>query len=616
MKYFLTYTTLAIAAIILSGCSFERSNIYKVTVHLIELDEDSRQLSNEGVSKFNDSTISLEENELDLSTVTISINEEITSYTGETQTVEHASGKFVDDTVKLHGGIDELTEVEVVLEIDSEKVLSTTALIGPGVHISFALIDVLEPELDRLVLYGASNRELDPKSKFTIAGELQDIVKNDQLAIANFTSDSWNEKGDRETKNFGSVLLRDGSFKMEADIDEPTVVDIHVELLDDRFAHISGVAIVEPQTSIKVSTRGLSSDLITSSKSELHSKLVESWQSNKEYQSKMDRAQPLHQKFIAEWQAQQAGTLDASNTDASTEESQQASSEDGDDLAETDSSTTSDTEVGVSPADGCEHVDLANVRPSVSESLEAPEFRVLWDEAWQIRVDTLEEIALNTEDPWIVLLALELGAFHFYFGDLDHALRIHDELALKLDDDVRQRRLQPRRDMLASYIQINEKDKSLMPGQKAPPFTLPDIKGVEIELHDVLKSKDLVYIDFWASWCGPCIAAFPALRELYTSYSEDGFEIVLVSIDDTFEEWEEAFLEHDLPWLNVADIGGFDQDTPLAYGVESIPKAYLVDPMGCIVQKDLTADSLEEVLVEKLGEKSESVKSDSNGQDS
>ena len=613
MKKFLTYISLVIVVMTLSGCSLEPSNIFTATGHLIMLDEDSHLLSNEGASKSNESATSLDENTVDLSSATISINQEITSYTGETQTIEHASGKFVDDTVKLHGGIDELTEVEVVLEIDSEKVLSTTALIGPGVHISFALIDVLEPELDRLVLYGASNRVQDPKSKFTIAGELQAIVKNDQLAIANFTSDSWNEKGDRETKNFGSVLLQNGSFQMEADVDEPTVVDIHVELLDDRFAHISGVAIVEPQTSITVRTRGSSYDLITSSKSELHSLLVESWQKNKEYQSKVDRAQPLYQKFIAEWQAQQAGTLEAGNTDASTEESPQDSSEDSDELAETDSSATSDIDVEISPADGCEHVDLANVRPSVSESFEVPEFRILEDEAWQIRVDTLEEIALNTEDPWIVLLALELGAFHFYFGDLDHSLRIHDELALKLDDDVRQRRLQPRRDMLASYIQINEKDKSLMPGQKAPSFTLPDIKGVEIELLDVLKSSDLVYIDFWASWCGPCIATFPALRKLYASYSEDGFEIVLISIDDTFEEWEEASGEHELPWMNVADIGGFDQDTPLAYGVESIPKAYLVDPMGCIVQKDLTADALEEILVERYGEVSESVESDANG---
>ena len=52
---------------------------------------------------------------------------------------------------------------------------------------------------------------------------------------------------------------------------------------------------------------------------------------------------------------------------------------------------------------------------------------------------------------------------------------------------------------------------------------------------------------------------FPSLRKLYASYKDSGFEILLVSIDDTFEEWEEASSEHDLPWLNVADIGGFGE---------------------------------------------------------
>ena len=75
----------------------------------------------------------------------------------------------------------------------------------------------------------------------------------------------------------------------------------------------------------------------------------------------------------------------------------------------------------------------------------------------------------------------------------------------------------------------------------------------------------------------------------------------MISIDESHEEWEVASLEQDLPWLNVADIGGFDQETPLAYGVQFIPKAFLVDSKGCIVQKNLATNKLEEILAQRYG---------------
>jgi len=319
----------------------------------------------------------------------------------------------------------------------------------------------------------------------------------------------------------------------------------------------------------------------------------------------MDRSESLRQDFFAERQAQQAQMQDQ-DKDVAEEES----SEDDVPFSDSDGAVSSDGMVGMSVAEGCEHVDLTDVRLSIAESFVAPEFRVVEDEAWQIRVNTLEEIALNTEDPWVSLLAVELGAFEYHFGDREQAYTIYDELESQLDEDVYTRRLKPRRDMFNSYIRaerITEIDKRLVPGQKAPLFKLPDLQNDEIELLNVLESKDLVYIDFWASWCGPCIATFPDLRKLYSSYKENGFEIVLVSIDDTFEEWEEASREQDLPWLNVADIGGFDEETPVAYGVRFIPKAYLVDTEGCIIQKDLATEVLEEVLIQNYGESAKSV---------
>ncbi len=573
------------AVLLLFACSQEPTNTYTVEGYLFDMSVESDQALEQSAPK------TIAERATDLSNATLSIRQPILGEDNKKPSVVLASGKFKNGTVEIQGRIDKLTEIEVFVDLGNEESLTTTALIGPGVEVSFAVIKFRDPLPDRLVHYAESRRATNSSRKFTISGNLDSMLDDSSLAVAEFTTPVWNEDGKPTVRNIGSVLLVDRSFMIEAEIDEPTVVDIHVDVLGDQTDHIYGVAVVEPGNMIEVTSRGQSSDLIANSTSHLHSVLVESWQENEEYQSKMLKGQRLQQEFMAEWQELQARTSNAEE-DATSVTSSMESEDDGNISPELEGSNKSDTPL----AEGCEHVALIDVRPSVEESFEPPEFRVVLDEAWQIRVDTLEEIALNSKDPWIILLALELGAFNYYFGDLDHALRVHEELFLILDNDVAKRRLKPQRDLLASYLQMDKIDKSLVPGQKAPTFILPDLQGVEIRLKDVLDASDLVYIDFWASWCGPCIATFPHLKSLYATHKEDGFEIVVISIDESFDDWETASQEQSLPWLNLADLGGFEQETPLAYGVRFIPKAYLLDSKGCILQKDLTTDTLEKVL--------------------
>lgn len=586
---------------ILVACSSGPSQTFTITGHIISIDSISMQTSESNVMQPHETTSTVDKNSLDPSTAKVSISQTITNEAGESRTVELESGSFIDGTVEFQGEIEELTEIVVSVETETEHPLTATALIGPNVTVSFALINVLDREMDRLVLYGTSKRVRDPAKKFSISGDLKGLVKEGQLAIVELTSESWDENGERMVENFGSVLVRYESFRIEAEIDEPTVIDIFVDIVEDPYSHITGVAVVEPNSAIEVTARETSMDLITTSDTDLHSLLVESWQGNETYQAKMDQAQILRNEFFAEWQAQQTESTGDSR-DVITEEDSEDVEVESDESSETESASSSNFGIGIPPAEGCEHVVMAEVRPTVEQTFEPPEFRIVEDEAWQFRVDTLENIALNTDDPWIGLLAIELGAFEFFFGDLDKAVNVHDELMLKLDEDVTERRLTPRRDILVRYIQIYEMDKNLVPGQRAPLFTLPNLQGEQTELIDVLQEKDLVYVDFWASWCGPCIATFPALKDLYASYHDKGFEILVVSIDDTFEEWEEASLEHDLPWLNLADIGGIDQETPLAYGVNVIPKAFLLDTKGCIIRKDVSTDMLEEFLSSRYDE--------------
>ena len=151
-------------------------------------------------------------------------------------------------------------------------------------------------------------------------------------------------------------------------------------------------------------------------------------------------------------------------------------------------------------------------------------------------------------------------------------------------------------------------DKKLVPGQKVPEFTLVNLDGEEVSLFDILEENDTVLIDFWASWCGPCVASFPKLKELRASYGKEGFEIIAVSIDSAKEDWSVGSEEHDIPWINLGELESWDGEVATQYGVHFIPKNYLIDGESCILQKDLPTNLLEAVLMnqydEKLGENS------------
>ncbi len=112
----------------------------------------------------------------------------------------------------------------------------------------------------------------------------------------------------------------------------------------------------------------------------------------------------------------------------------------------------------------------------------------------------------------------------------------------------------------------------------------------------------VVLVDFWATWCGPCVAAMPELIELYETHHEAGLEIVGVSLDDSRAQLEEFLLQKEIPWTTLFHEGGGEggQDNPLAthYGVSSIPTAFLVNREGKVVATDLYGDELVEAVNE------------------
>ena len=121
-----------------------------------------------------------------------------------------------------------------------------------------------------------------------------------------------------------------------------------------------------------------------------------------------------------------------------------------------------------------------------------------------------------------------------------------------------------------------------------------------MSLSGALEGKQIVLLDFWASWCGPCRAEFPHMQQAYSEYGPRGFEVFSFSVDDEREDWVEASEEEDLPWIDSGM--GWEHPATEAYGITGVPASFLVDAAtGEIVARDLRGHKLDEALKERLG---------------
>ena len=135
--------------------------------------------------------------------------------------------------------------------------------------------------------------------------------------------------------------------------------------------------------------------------------------------------------------------------------------------------------------------------------------------------------------------------------------------------------------------------KKLAPGAPAPDFTLATADGKTLSLKD-LRGK-IVLIDFWASWCAPCMGEMPNVKNLYAKYHGRGLEVVGISMDHKKEAWLKGIGKEQLPWLQVSSLKGMGRcPVAKAYEVLAIPKFYIIDREGRIVAKDLRGEELAE----------------------
>lgn len=144
------------------------------------------------------------------------------------------------------------------------------------------------------------------------------------------------------------------------------------------------------------------------------------------------------------------------------------------------------------------------------------------------------------------------------------------------------------------------KSKRVAIGQPFVDMVLFTPEGDTVSLSEFVGKGHYVLLDFWASWCGPCIRELPNVINAYKKYHSKGFDVVGISLDESSDDWKAAITTHKLMWPQMSDLSGWKSIAAKLYGVSSIPHTVLLDPNGVIVMKDLRGEGLEAALAERL----------------
>jgi len=156
-------------------------------------------------------------------------------------------------------------------------------------------------------------------------------------------------------------------------------------------------------------------------------------------------------------------------------------------------------------------------------------------------------------------------------------------------------------DSLKGQAAAKKIQSGLATGTKFPDFNVKDTAGKPLSIANY-KGK-VVLLDFWATWCGPCVHELPNVIKTYDTYHKQGFEIIGISLDKDQERLASFTAEKKMAWPQYFDGLAWQNKLAVKYGVNSIPATYLLDGQGTIIGKDLRGEDLDQAVAKAVAKK-------------
>lgn len=242
-------------------------------------------------------------------------------------------------------------------------------------------------------------------------------------------------------------------------------------------------------------------------------------------------------------------------------------------------------------------------------------------EAWQGKLDPIaikKYLENKTEDR--PLMDLYLVEKLDLVGNIDLYKKVLASMQKAYPNDLYTKQFNSK--VLSMEAKMNAQPVAI--GRPAPEINLPNPEGKKIALSSL--QGDVVLLDFWASWCRPCRVTNPHVVEMYKKYKKKGFNIYNVSLDGLDDrrlamyqnntasiqqatdmertKWKQAIKDDKLTWKNhVSELRSWSSAVAALYGVNSIPKTFLLDRKGIIRYQNLRGEQLEAAIKTLLAEK-------------